>query len=218
MLVAGAKRHAKEVLQILEKENNIKISFFDDISDDLEDLLYSKYKILKSTQEAKKYFETENSKFILALGNPILRKILAIKLKEQGGSLESVIAKTSEIGNHEVFLGNGINVMHQVMISNNVNIGEGSLINAFSSIHHDVNVGEYCEVSPHAVLLGGCSLGNLSSIGSNATILPNVRVGNNVVIGAGSVVTKDVPDNCLVVGVPAKVIKYIEIDKRLNGF
>lgn len=31
-------------------------------------------------------------------------------------------------------------------------------------------------------------------------------------------VTKDVPDNCLVVGVPTKVIKYIEIDKRLNGF
>lgn len=49
-------------------------------------------------------------------------------------------------------------------------------------------------------------------IGANVTILPGVTIGNNVVIGAGAVVTKDIPDNSLAVGVPARVIKEIEND------
>ena len=49
-------------------------------------------------------------------------------------------------------------------------------------------------------------------IGGNVTILPGVTIGNNVVIAAGAVVTKDIPDNCVAGGVPAKVIKKIEDD------
>ena len=53
-------------------------------------------------------------------------------------------------------------------------------------------------------------------IGCNTTILGNVRIGSNVIIGAGSVVTKDIPDNSLVVGNPAKVIGTFEefLEKR----
>ena len=46
-------------------------------------------------------------------------------------------------------------------------------------------------------------------IGANATILTGVTIGKNAVVAAGAVVTKDVPDNCLVGGVPAKVLKEI---------
>ena len=47
-------------------------------------------------------------------------------------------------------------------------------------------------------------------VGSNATILSGVTIGENAIVGAGSVVTKNVPDNAIVGGVPAKVIKYIQ--------
>ena len=50
-------------------------------------------------------------------------------------------------------------------------------------------------------------IGNNVWIGGSVTILSGVTVGNNVVIGAGSVVTKDIPDDCVVAGVPAKIIK-----------
>lgn len=50
-------------------------------------------------------------------------------------------------------------------------------------------------------------------IGVNATILPGVTIGENAIVGAGSVVTKDVPDNAVVVGTPAKVIKYLDAGK-----
>ncbi|MBD5559891.1 MAG: sugar O-acetyltransferase [Clostridia bacterium] len=56
------------------------------------------------------------------------------------------------------------------------------------------------------------TIGNDVWIGGNCTILPGVSIGNNVVIAAGAVVTKDVPDNCVVGGVPATVIKQIEND------
>ena len=56
------------------------------------------------------------------------------------------------------------------------------------------------------------TIGNDVWIGGNCTILPGVTIGNNVVVAAGAVVTKDVPDNCVVGGVPAKVIRELEND------
>lgn len=53
-------------------------------------------------------------------------------------------------------------------------------------------------------------------IGANVTILPGVTIGENAIVGACSVVTKDVPDNAVVVGNPAKVIKYLDAEKFKN--
>lgn len=50
-------------------------------------------------------------------------------------------------------------------------------------------------------------IGNNCIIGVNSIILPGIKIGNHVVVGAGAVVTKDIPDNCIVVGNPAKIIK-----------
>lgn len=207
MLLAGAKRHAKEVIELFYLQgNNAAIVFFDDISSSTELLIFDKYQVIKSLPEAQKYFETINNKFVLALGNPIHRKILAEKLIGIGGEMDSIIAPTSAIGHFEVNLGKGLNIMHYAMISNCVQIGTGTLVNAFTSIHHDVIIGNYCELSPHSVILGGCTVGDFTSIGANATLLPNIIVGKNVIVGAGAVVTKNLPDNVVVAGVPAKII------------
>lgn len=56
------------------------------------------------------------------------------------------------------------------------------------------------------------TIGNDVWIGGNCTILPGVTIGNNVVIAAGAVVTHDVPDNCVMGGVPAKKIRDVEND------
>ena len=52
--------------------------------------------------------------------------------------------------------------------------------------------------------------------GANVSVMPGVKIGNGCVMGAGSVVTKDVPDNSLVTGVPAKVIKVIDQNGELE--
>ena len=53
-----------------------------------------------------------------------------------------------------------------------------------------------------------------ASIGSGATILSNVTIGENALVGAGSVVTKDVPANAVVVGNPARVLRYLQADRE----
>ena len=53
-------------------------------------------------------------------------------------------------------------------------------------------------------------IGDNVTINCHACSIGGVNIGNNVIIGAGSVVVKDVPDNCVVAGNPAKIIKYIE--------
>lgn len=53
-----------------------------------------------------------------------------------------------------------------------------------------------------------------ASIGSGATILSKVTVGSNAIVGAGSVVTKDVPDNAIVAGNPAKFLRFISEEKK----
>ena len=61
------------------------------------------------------------------------------------------------------------------------------------------------------------TIGNDVWIGGNVTILPGVAIGNNVIVAAGAVVTKDVPDNCVVGGVPAKVLRILENDILEDG-
>ncbi|MNI93758.1 dTDP-3-amino-3,6-dideoxy-alpha-D-galactopyranose 3-N-acetyltransferase [compost metagenome] len=52
-----------------------------------------------------------------------------------------------------------------------------------------------------------------ASLGANATLLPGITIGKYAMVGAGAVVTKDVPDYAVVAGSPAKIIRYIEIEK-----
>ncbi|GIU37163.1 serine acetyltransferase [Shewanella colwelliana] len=80
-------------------------------------------------------------------------------------------------------------------------------------IHDRVIVGDYCHIDQN-VTIGGTSkkynvptLGTSVYVGAGAKVLGPISIGDNVVIGANSVVVKDIPDNCLVVGVPARIIK-----------
>ncbi len=89
---------------------------------------------------------------------------------------------------------------------NNVWIGPNTLI---TTINHPLSPKGRRE---HLGIAKPVKIGNDVWIGGNCTILPGVTIGNNVVVAAGAVVTKDVPDNCVVGGVPAKKIKDIEND------
>lgn len=209
MVVAGASRHAKEILEILYQQNRLEdLCFFDDYNPNVADLFYSRFRVVKSLAALSTLFSNEN-KFILGLGGVRNRYLVAQKLEDIGGSLESIVAESAKIGHFDVTFEKGLNIMDFACINNSVKVGEGTLVNAFVSIHHDVSIGRYCELSPRATLLGGAKLGDFCSIGSGATILPNVVLGRNVVVGAGAVVTKNTPDNSLVVGVPGKLTKKL---------
>ena len=205
MVVLGAGRHATEILDVLEYNNEYskEIVFFDNSSNYGPNAYFKDYRIIRNLDMLRSHFE-ENRDFILGVGNPKVRMALGAIGKDHGGQLHSIISKTALIGNNEVHLSEGLNIMHNVMISSYSRIGVGTLINARTNIHHDCQIGEYCEIGPGCTITGNVEIGNYCSLGAGVTIIPNIKVGSNVKIGAGAVVTTDLKDNTLYVGIPAK--------------
>lgn len=88
-----------------------------------------------------------------------------------------------------------------------IEIGDGSLIGqqvVIATLDHDLNPGCRADMVPHKVVIG-----KNVWIGAHATVLPGVVIGDNAVVAAGAVVTKNVPENAVVAGVPARIIKYV---------
>ncbi len=91
-----------------------------------------------------------------------------------------------------------------------IEIGDGCLIGqqvVIATLNHDLNPERRGDMMPKPV-----KIGKNVWVGAHATILPGVTVGDNAVIAAGAVVTKDVPANAVVAGVPVKIIKKISED------
>jgi len=211
MLIVGAKGFAKEVLEVLYQNGDTEnLVFYDDISNDLPDLLFGKFNILKSIEQAQAYFSATENRFTLGVGNPILRKNLYEKFKIIGGALTSTLSLTGQIGSFDVRIGEGLNMLSNSIISNGVKVGNGCIIYYGATITHDCIINDFVEISPNVTILGSCTIGSYTQLGANSTILPKISIGKNVIVGAGSVVTKNVPDNCLVVGVPAVIKKMLQ--------
>lgn len=209
MLIVGAKGFAKEVLETFQKNDLEQVVFYDDINLNAPDFLFQKFKVIHSKQEAQKYFQKTDTAFTIGIGNPILRKMVKDTFEALGGTLSSTISPLAQIGNFDVTLGVGNNILQGAIISNGARLGNGCIVYYNAIVTHDVWVGDFVEISPNATLLGRCKIGSFSHIGSAAVILPDVSIGKNVIVAAGAIVTKDVPDNCMVAGNPASIKKEI---------
>ena len=110
-----------------------------------------------------------------------------------------------------VTIGAGTQVLHHALIQADVKIGENCIINTKATVSHDCVIGNHCHLAPSVTLSGGVTVGNETHIGCGATVIQSIKIGSNVTIGAGTIVIRDVPDNCIVAGVPARIIYQKEI-------
>jgi acetyltransferase-like isoleucine patch superfamily enzyme len=74
-------------------------------------------------------------------------------------------------------------------------------------VEHGCIVQPFSHIGPGTVLAGDVTVGEGSFIGANATVLPGISVGVNTIIGAGSVVVKNIPDNTVYAGNPARFLR-----------
>jgi carbonic anhydrase/acetyltransferase-like protein (isoleucine patch superfamily) len=94
-------------------------------------------------------------------------------------------------------------------------VGRNSNVQDLSVLHSDMGspltLGENVTIG-HQVMLHGCTVGDNTLIGIQAVILNNARIGRNCIVGAGAVVTegKEFPDNSLIIGAPAKVVRTLD--------
>ncbi|MBM3163925.1 MAG: acetyltransferase [Bacteroidetes bacterium] len=195
MIIVGAGGHAREVFNELRLDKQHVTAFYDEVNEHPLGIF--------GVPALSDFHKLPKSKFVLGVGKPELRKALYQRFIAYHDPA-SVISPTAQISTYHVELGEGLNVMHGVFIGPNVRIGSGTLINAKSSIHHDSRVGSFCEICLGVLIAGACTIGESVFIGMGAMVLPGIHIGDRAVIGAGAVVTKDVPADVTVKGIPAQ--------------
>lgn len=128
----------------------------------------------------------------------------------------AVIREQVEIGDRAV-------IMMGAIINIGAVIGEGSMIDMGAILGGRATVGKNCHIGAGAVLAGVIEpasaepvrIGDGTLVGANAVVIEGVQVGKNCVVAAGAVVIEDVPDNMVVAGCPARIIK--ERDEKTNS-
>ena len=100
-------------------------------------------------------------------------------------------------------------------ISRTTKIGKGfKLFHPYSTIVNAESLGDNCHIAQCTTIgyssKGRPTIGNNVGISAHCVIIGNITIGNNVIVGAGSVVVKDVPENCVVAGNPARIIRYTD--------
>ncbi len=118
----------------------------------------------------------------------------------------------------KVAIGKNAVIMMGAVINIGCEIGEETMIDMNAVLGARAKVGKHSHIGAGAVVAGvleppsksPCEIGDNALVGANAVILEGVRIGNNSVVAAGSVVVEDVPDNVVVAGTPAKLIKKVD--------
>lgn len=135
-----------------------------------------------------------------------------------------MIREDNKIGDN-VSVGTGSNIEHHVTIEDEVRIHSGCFIPEFCHLKRGAWIGprvcmtnaRYPQSKRVKDELEGVTVGENAKIGANVTIMPGVHIGKNAIVGAGSVVTKDVPDDSVAIGSPAKVVKKVSDLKYSDG-
>lgn len=118
------------------------------------------------------------------------------------------VKPTISIGNHCLLRkGCHITAINRVTIGNHLLTGSNVLITDNTHGNMDFHELQKPPIERHVVSKGPVVIGDNVWLGNNVCVMPGVKIGDGVVIGANSVVTHDIPDYCLAVGCPAKVVR-----------
>jgi sugar O-acyltransferase (sialic acid O-acetyltransferase NeuD family) len=144
----------------------------------------------------------------LGIGSPKYRLKVAQEVSKicPNSRWPNLIHPSATYCQETVRFGRGVTVTAGVRITVNVNVADFALLNLNVTVGHEAKIGAGVVINPSANISGGVNLSNGVLVGTGAQILQYLDVGENSTVGAGALVSKNVPPNTTVVGVPARPI------------
>ncbi len=145
---------------------------------------------------------SDDIEIFFGIGDPTVLK--RVYKRFEGFHFPNLIHPNVELHYSSFILGQGNIITSGCILTVDVQIGSFNVFNLNSTVGHDTKIGDFNIFNPGANISGSVIIKDCNLIGTNATILQEISIGSNNIFGASSMVNKNVGDNMLMVGVPAK--------------
>jgi sugar O-acyltransferase (sialic acid O-acetyltransferase NeuD family) len=208
IILIGAGPHSEVVIDIIEEEEKYQIVGLIDSNREIGSKLKG-YSILGRQEDIQKItFENKVNSGLVCIGDNWSRMKVVnqiVSLVPSFNFITTIHPKTNISKNAKI--GKGVVIMPGVTINTDAIVGNFCIINTNSSFEHYCIMDDFSSISAGVTTGGFVKIGQFSAIALGATIFDRIEIGYNSVIGSASLVSKNVPNNVLVYGIPAKIIK-----------
>lgn len=212
LYIYGSGRNGCELSDVAESINRNSsrwesIKFVDDIREERE---WYQREVVKFDEMLA---DPRDFEAVISLGEPVHRETLYNKLKANNVALATLIHPTAEVSQSAI-IGEGTIVSTRSFISSNTVIAKNVMVEVNTIIGHDIKIEDNSVISSCSVIGGGTHIGKNSFIGMSCSIKEDIEIGDYCIVGMGSCVFKDIDDNLVAMGNPARAIRRNE-DKRV---
>lgn len=166
------------------------------------------YKIIGGTKDIETLFEQNKyDQLIIAIGYMHFKIRKSLFEKYNHKIPFATIIHPSAYVDSSCSIGSGTFILPGCVLDNNTTIGDNVLLNTGCTIAHDSIIKNHSFLSPRVAIAGFVKVGECCNIGINTIIIDNISITDEVQTGGGAVITKNITEPGLYVGVPAKKIK-----------
>jgi UDP-perosamine 4-acetyltransferase len=209
VIILGSGGHGRVAIDIIDGDNRYIIVGVSDASGPQKASSGNRFGVLGDDSILPHIYQSGVQHAFVAIGDNRLRQVLSETVLKMGFTLVSPISNGAHVS-RSATIGQGTIVMPGAIINAGAAVGNGVIINTGATIDHDCILSDYCHVAPGVNLAGTVTLGVGSFLGVGTKVIDGISIGEWVVAGAGSVVVRDVPGYCQIIGVPARVTKKLK--------
>jgi len=195
----------------LAEEQGYEVHGFlnDSLSTDMQIGLKKKYAVVGTTQGLPSFIERGYHVFVAYVGlqneRTTYEKIQALEIPKS--QLATLIHPTACFSRQHCIVGDGVLMAPYVQMSPDVCIEDQCILLGSSFVGHNSHLAHRAHLATNSVVGANVHVGRGVHVGSNAVIREKVKIGNYALVGSGAVVLNDVPENTVVVGNPARVLR-----------